>query len=68
VESRKHPAKVRPVKTAVEWIFQNALIIIPIDKSIFQGRVKSNDSDGDNENRDNPLAQITVRPARFLPP
>ena len=52
VKCSKHPLNIRPVKPPVEQIFNDVLVVIPINKLILGYRIKGgygqdNDDDGD---------------------
>lgn len=68
VECSEHPSNIRPVKTPVEWIFNNVPIVIPVDKLILQYRIKGDHSEDDEENRDSPLLKTSTPLKRRLPP
>ena len=62
----EHPSNIRPVKTPVEWIFNDVLVVIPIDKLILQRRIKGGHGQDDDDDRDGPLQKTSTRPKRSL--
>jgi hypothetical protein len=55
VESREHPADIRPTKAAVMGIFHDVFIVIPVDKLVLQHRIKRSYGEDNDQDWERPL-------------
>ena len=62
METRKHPADVRPTEAAVVGIFHDVFVVVPIDKFVLQRWIKGGHSHDDDNDRDAPLQKLMRGP------
>ncbi len=67
VESRKHPAEIRPAEAAIVGVFYDIFVVVPIDKAVLQRRIKRGRRQGNDDDRYSPLEKPSAGFKSSLP-